>query len=150
MNLLREYIRELLVEEVKFSGILKVMPDANAIASVLILANQLPSEAVMLPEDKFHVTLIHQGILKPYRKELKSMVFPTPPPVILETFIEERVDKVQNKRSWVVWLQNQSEIKTYVQEVMSLLGAPPGDPEPNRKFHISIANLTGNTSDSVK
>ena len=150
MNLLREYIRELLVEQVKFSGILKLMPDANVVASVLILSDQLPPEAIPLPDDRIHVTLIHQSILKPYRKILKTMQFPPPPVPILETSISERIDELQGKRSWVVWLQNQDEMKAYVQEVMSILGAPPGDPEPDRKFHISIANLTGKPGDSVK
>ena len=149
-NVFRKYIRELLVEQVEFSGILKLMPDANVVASTLLLSEQLPPEAIMVPDDKLHVTLIHQGILKPYRKELKTMQFPPAPAAILEPAIEERVDDVQGKRSWVVWLQNQDEMKTYVQEVMQLLGAPPGDPEPERRFHISIANLTGKPGDSVR
>ena len=138
------------MEQVKFSGILKLMPDANIVASALLLSKQLPPEAVLMPEDKFHVTLIHQGILKPYRKELKTMELPPAPPAILETSIEERNDAAQGKKSWVVWLQNQAEMKAYVQEVMQLLGAPADDPEPDRRFHISIANLTGNPGDSVR
>ena len=138
------------MEQVKFSGILKLMPDANIVASVLLLSKQLPPEAILMSEDKLHVTLIHQGILKPYRKELKTMELPPAPVAILETSIEERSDAVQGKKSWVVWLQNQAEMKAYVQEVMQLLGAPAGDPEPDRRFHISIANLTGNPGDSVR
>ncbi len=156
MNILREYIKILLIEQgytmgqVEFSGVLKLMPDANVVASVSILAEQLPPEAILLPDEKLHVTLIHQSILKPYRPMLKTMEFPSPPPAMLETSIEERVDEAQGKRSWVVWLQNQDEMKAYVQEVMALLGAPAGDPEPQRRFHISIANLTGKTGDSVR
>jgi hypothetical protein len=139
------------VEQVEFSGILKLMPDANVIASVLILSEQLPPEARALPDEKLHVTLIHQSILKPYRKShaLKTMEFPPAPLPILETSIKEQVDDAQGKRSWTVGLQNQAEMKAYVQEVMQLLGAPPGDPEPGRHFHISIANLTGKPGDSV-
>lgn len=150
MSLLREYIRELLMEQVKFSGILKLMPTPDILSSVLILTEQLPHDAVVMPVDKLHVTLIHQGILKPYRKDLKVMEFPPAPPAILETSLEERRDDAQGKRSWVVWLQNQAAMKAYVQEVMRLLGAPPGDPEPERRFHISVANLTGSPGDSVK
>jgi hypothetical protein len=150
MNILREYIRILLMEQVEFSGILKLMPDANIIASVLLLSEQLPPDAILLPDEKFHVTLIHQSVLKPYRKLIKSIELPQPPPPILEPTIEERTDEVQGKKSWVIWLQNQGEMKSYVQEVMSILGAPAGDPEPDRKFHISIANLTGKPGDSVR
>jgi len=154
MNLLREYIRELLVEEVKFSGILKVMPDANVIASVLILADQLPPEAVMLSEDRFHVTLAHQSVLKPYKKQLKQLskdgMLPPAPPIIIEPALEERVDEAEGRKSWVVWVKNQDELKAYVQEVIQAAGGPSGDPEPSRRFHISIANLTGNPGDSVR
>ena len=73
MKLLREYIRELLIEqEVKFSGILKLMPSPAIVSSVSSLLQQLPPEAVPLPEDKFHVTLAHQSVLKPYKKQLKQ------------------------------------------------------------------------------
>ena len=150
MNILREYIKILLMEQVEFSGVLKLMPDANIVASVSILIEQLPPEAIVLPDEKLHVTLIHQSVLKPFRPMLKKMEFPSPPPAILETSIEERVDEAQGKRSWVVWLQNQDEMKSYVQDVMSLLGAPAGDPEPQRRFHISVANLTGKPGDSVR
>ena len=150
MNILRKYIRVLLMEQVEFSGVLKIMPDANIVASVLLLSEQLPPEAILLPDEKLHVTLIHQSVLKPYRPVLKTMEFPSPPPVILGTSIEERVDEAQGKRSWVVWLQNQDEMKSYVQDVMALLGAPAGDPEPQRRFHISIANLTGKPGDSIR
>ena len=150
-SVLREYVRGiLLMEQVEFSGVLKLMPNANIVASTSILADQLPPEAIVLPDEKLHVTLIHQSVLKPYRKILKTMEFPSAPQAILEPAVEERVDETQGKRSWVVWLQNQDEMKAYVQEVMALLGAPAGDPEPQRRFHISIANLTGNPGDSVR
>ncbi len=150
MNILREYIRILLMEQVEFSGTLKLKPDANIVAFVSSLLDQLPPEAIPLPDEKLHVTLIHQSILKPYRKILKTMEFPPAPQAILEPVIEERIDEIQGKRSWAVWLQNQDEMKAYVQEVMMLLGEPAGDPEPQRRFHISIANLTGKPGDSVR
>ena len=150
MNILREYIRILLMEQVEFSGTLKLKPDANIVASVSSLLDQLPPEAIPLPDEKLHVTLIHQSILKPYRKILKTMEFPPAPQAILEPVIEERIDEIQGRRSWTAWLQNQGEMKAYVQEVMMLLGEPAGDPEPQRRFHISIANLTGKSGDSVR
>jgi len=155
MGLAESFINELLTEqEVKFSGILKVMPDANVIASVLILADQLPPEAVMLPEDRFHVTLAHQSVLKPYKKQLKQLskdgMLPPVPSIIVEPALEERVDEAEGRKSWVVWVRNQDELKVYMQEVIQMVGGPPGDPEPSRRFHISIANLTGNPGDSVR
>ena len=63
---------------------------------------------------------------------------------------EERADEELGRKSWVVWVRNQAELKAYVQDVIQLVGGPPGDPEPFRRFHISIANLTGNPGDSVQ
>ena len=155
MSLLREYIRELLTEqEVKFTGILKLMPSPAIVSSVSSLLQQLPPEAVPLPEDKFHVTLAHQSVLKPYKKQLKQLskdgMLPPPPAVTLEGTAEERADEALDRKSWVVWVSNQDELKTYVQDVIQLVGGPPGDPEPSRRFHVSIANLTGNPGDSVR
>ena len=154
-SITRKHIMGLLIEqEVKFSGILKLMPSPEIVSSVSSLLQQLPPEAVPLPEDKFHVTLAHQSVLKPYRKQLKQlskdgMLLP-PPPAILDVNVEERVDEELGRKSWVVWVRNQADLKAYVQDVIQLVGGPPGDPEPFRRFHISIANLTGNPGDSVR
>ena len=154
MRLLREYIRRLLSEQdVKFSGILKLMPSPSIVSVVSSLLQQLPPEAVPLPEDKFHVTLAHQSVLKLYRKQLKQLsksgMLPPPPPVILENNVEERIDEALGRKSWAVWVENQNDMRNYVNQVMSLVGGPP-NPEPDRRFHIYIANLTGNPGDSVK
>ena len=130
------------------------MPSPAIVSSVSSLLHQLPSEAVPLSDDKFHVTLAHQSVLKPYKKQLKQLskdgMLPPPPPVILDVNVEERVDEELDRKSWVVWVSNQDELKTYVQDVVQLAGGPPGDPEPSRRFHVSIANLTGNPGDSVR
>jgi hypothetical protein len=49
----------------------------------------------------------------------------------------------------VVWLENQDKMKDYVNQIMEMVGGPM-DPEPGRRFHISLANLTGNPGDSVR
>ena len=54
------------------------------------------------------------------------------------------------KKSWAVELENQDEMRKYVAEFMELLGDTNINPEPERKFHISLANLTGNPQDSVR
>lgn len=132
--------------EVAFSGILKTMP-TEVMGELQKLSQGLPEGAVLLPEDKWHVTLIHQSVLKPYRKELKSMEFPPAPAAKLIPEVEERSDG--EKRSWVVWLENQEEMKGYVNQLMQQLGGQP-DPEPDRRFHVSLANLTGKPGDSVR
>ena len=154
MKLLREYIRALLTEqEVKYQGILKLTPSPSIVSNVSSLLQQLPPDAVPLPEDKFHVTLAHQSVLKPYKKQLKQLskdgMLPPPPPAVLEGAVEERVDEALGRKSWVVWVSNQDDMRNYVNQIMDLVGGPP-NPEPDRRFHISIANLTGNPGDSVK
>ena len=39
-------------------------------------------------------------------------------------------------------------MRSYVNQVMEMVGGEP-NPEPNRRFHITLANLTGNPGDSV-
>ena len=153
MKLLLENWRKFLKEEVKFSGILKLMPDPEIISQAKSLIDTLPPEAVPLGDDRLHVTLAHQSVLKPFKKQLKVMAkageLPPAPPVILSNDWEERVDEELGRKSWVAWAENQDELRDYVNQIMELVGGSP-DPEPERKFHISLANLTGNPGDSVK
>ena len=146
----KRYLKE---EQVKFSGILKLMPDEGITQELRQISAQLPSEAVPLPEDKWHVTLAHQSVLKPYKKQLKAMgkaaEIPSGPPPVLLPEVEERVDETLGRKSWGVWLENQDEMKDYVNQIMEMVGGPLG-PEPSRRFHISLANLTGNPGDSVR
>jgi len=146
----KKYLKEGLV---KFSGILKLMPDEAIIQELRNISVELPSEAVPLPEDKWHVTLAHQSVLKPYKKQLKAMgkagEIPSGPQPALIHEIEERADDELGRKSWVVWLENQDEMKGYVNQIMEMVGGPM-DPEPGRRFHISLANLTGNPGDSVR
>jgi hypothetical protein len=163
MSLLREYIKGILVEqEVKFSGILKLIPSPDIVSAITSLLGQLPPDAVPLSEDRFHVTLAHQSVLKPYRKQLKQMskedTLPPPPPVVLENGWEVRPlngkPDAHGRKSWVVWVKNQDALRAYVQEViqaatkLTVQGELPF-PVPSQRFHISIANLTGNPGDSV-
>ena len=153
MKLLLENWRKYLNEEVKFSGILQLMPEPQIISQAKSLINTLPPEAVPLGDDRLHITLAHQSVLKPFRKQLKALAkadeLPPAPLVILGNEWEERVDEESGRKSWVAWAENQDELRNYVNQVMELVGGSP-DPEPDRRFHISLANLTGNPGDSVK
>jgi len=146
----RQYLAE---GEVKFQGILKTTP-TEVMEQLRKLVQDLPDDAVSLPEDKWHVTLIHQSILKPYRKQLKSMQKAGELPPAPEAVIDEdrgvvmRSDEKNGRKSWVVYLKNQEEMQEYVNQLMQQLGGQP-NPE-KREFHISLANLTGNPFDSVR
>ena len=135
MKLILENWRKYLAEElVKFSGILKLMPDEDTISELRTISVNLPPDAVSLPEDKWHVTLAHQSGLKSYRKQLKPIdkagEMPSGPQVILLPEVEERTDDALDRKSWVVWLENQDEMKDYVNQIMEMVGGPL-DPEPN-------------------
>ena len=147
----RRYLN--LSEAVKFSGILKLTPDPDIVSQAKAIIGTLPPEAVPLGDDRLHVTLIHQSILKPYRKQLKVMSkageLPLPPVVNLSNSWVEREDEQLGRKSWVAYVENQDELKEYVNQVMELVGGP-SNPEPGRQFHISLANLTGNPGDSVR
>jgi hypothetical protein len=145
MNEWREFLLE---QDVKYQGILKLGLSPENITDVEILQATLPEEAIRLKPDDLHVTLIHQSILKPFRKEIKSVNFPPAPEPILDDDIWER--ESLGKKSWAVKLVNQDEMRDYVTEVMNILGSQNNNPEPERVFHISLANLTGNPHDSVK
>ena len=132
----------------EYSGILMIKPDPATIAQAVEMQKTLPPEGVPLEEKDLHVTLIHQSILKPFRKQIKNMELPPPPLIELEPRVFQR--KSPGKESWAVRLTDQDAMRGYVREVMELLDSQNTDPEPERVFHITIGNLTGNPHDSVR
>lgn len=138
--------------EVKFSGILKAKPEPAIIAEIQRRQKELPEDAILLASKDLHVTLIHQDFLKPYRSQMKTMKFDNVPAIVLDTGIIVKTDSSESvdKKSWVINLANQNEMRDYVTKLMKRLGAETINPEPERVFHISIANLTGNPHDSVR
>tara|TARA_R110000803_G_scaffold169300_4_gene232294 strand:+ start:374 stop:997 length:624 start_codon:yes stop_codon:yes gene_type:complete len=134
--------------QVKYSGILKLSLDTMVKSEAEALQIFLPQEAVRLSPDSFHLTLLHQGILKPFAAQLKDMDYPSPPPIILDDVVFKRTSP--GKKSWAVRVVNQNEMREYVKHIMDLLGSQNTNPEPERVFHVSLANLTGEPKDSVK
>ncbi len=141
----RKFLSE---EQVKYQGILKMALSPIIVAEAEAMQAMLPEEAIRLEEKDLHVTLVHQSVLKPFRKQIKNMDLPSPPPVILEDEVWQR--ESMGKKSWAVRLKNQEEMREYVKNIMELLGSQNTNPEPERVFHISLANLTGNPHDSVR
>ena len=149
MKLLMEAWHKFLNEaEAKYSGILKLKPSHIVLSDLEALQAILPERASRLDSEDLHVTLIHQSILKPFHTELKNLELPTAPPIILDDKIFERTSP--GKRSWAVKLKNQDQMRDYVKKIMELLGSSNTNPEPERRFHVSLANLTGNPKDSVQ
>lgn len=138
----------ILDEQVEYQGILKLPLDNVLVSAVEPLQHMLPEEAVRLDPEDLHITLVHQSILKPFRKQLKNMNFPEPPLIILEGEVWER--ESLGKKSWAVRVANQDEMREYVAKIMEMLGSENTNPEPERVYHVSLANLTGNPHDSVR
>ena len=147
--ILTEWRRFLLAEnKIENEGILKIVPDIQTVSELEALQAMLPEEAIRLKPHDLHVTLLHQSILKPFEEQLNKLELPAPPLIILNDKVFER--KSPGKKSWAVRLQNQDETRDYVKKIMELLGSTNTDPEPERRFHVSLANLTGNPLDSVR
>jgi len=141
--------RKFLIEgTVEYSGILKIKPSHIVASELEALQAMLPEEAVRLSPEDFHVTLIHQSILKPFQEEIKNIELPLPPPILLDDKVFEKPEP--GKKSWAVRLKNQDDMRAYVEHIMEMLGSTNTDPEPERRFHVSLANLTGNPLDSVR
>ena len=170
-TLITEHLEQEFKKSVKFTGILKLMPSDSVVAQAQEITKTLPKKTIVINDDgseskvpvaplhpaNLHVTLAHQSILKPFKKQLKALYkagqLPTPPDVQLDPAWEQRDDPILRRRSWVAWVLNENEIKAYLNEVMSEVGGPENawDIEvPTRRFHVSLANLTGNPGDSVR
>ena len=150
MKVLMENWRGYLKEgQVTFAGILKIMPDPTVIAEAKQLQAQIIEQdpgMVPLPEDRLHVTIIHQSVLKPFRKLMKNIELPAPPSISIGSEIKAACEG--EKKSYFVEINEQQKLKDYVNEVMTMVGGP-ADPEPSRVFHISLTNKTGNPHDSI-
>ena len=82
MKTLIEGWRNFLTEEVKYQGILKLSLSPDAISQAKEMQASLPEEAIKLQDKHLHVTLIHQSVLKPFRKQIKSLELPPPPTIV--------------------------------------------------------------------
>jgi len=100
-----------------------------------------------LSEDKLHVTLTSIKACKAFKDTLKSSL-PSdivPPTVQLgEVTVANReaTESAPAKTSFVVAVANQEDLKSYVDQVYQSMGLE--NPEPDRYFHITIANNVEN------
>ncbi len=110
----------------------------NQISKMLIPGGMFP-----LPEDKLHITLTSIKGCKDNKAILKEKLpldIVAPKIILGETTIAERLDS--GKKSFVVAVENQVELLNYVNEVYLKMGLV--NPEPERYFHITIANNVEN------
>lgn len=150
-QLLESWRRYLVESAVEYSGIIKLKLNQDMVQRVIGLQSAIEdSDAIALAEHRLHVTLVHQSFMKPHKERLKTMELPDGPEPILDEEKGVFIKEVAGKKTWAIELKNQDEMKRYVVNLLELLGDSNTDPEPERVFHISLANLTGNPGDSVR
>jgi len=106
-----------------------------------------------LPKDKLHVTLTSIANFKniPYKEKFEMSDIKIPKIELGEAkFVyrgENREDRKYmpgGKTTYVVAIKNQDALKKYVDELYNSIGL--SNPEPNRFFHITLANNAGGDS----
>jgi hypothetical protein len=127
----------------KFSLLLKI--DNSIKYKIKSLISKMPKpkgENIMtpLPDDKIHITLTSIKNFKPYKDKFKdfklSKDIKTPVIQLGKTKFVYR--KKENKVTYVVEIQNQNDVKQFVDKIYKQIGEQ--NPNPNRFFHITIAN----------
>jgi len=99
-------------------------------------------DAVALPDGDLHVTLASGPGWKEIRRQAKSDDFDEPEfKIDIEpTF---KVMEQGGRKSWYVRMKDQRNWKEYVMDLLQ------GTHDARRVYHITIANLTGKTGDSI-
>lgn len=126
------------------TGILKVNPESSFLLDLQSKVLEKFPDLKPLPQDKLHITMLHQKLAKPLAK--LNM-----PPLQTElSFNPENIYAVERegKKSLFVLVNEQDALKAYMNNLGPSLGIEL-QIEPNRVYHVSLANLTGNPMDSV-
>jgi 2'-5' RNA ligase len=140
-----EWIKNRILQEnyqPEHTGILKVKPNPTQIVEIQNRVLKKFPDLKPLPQDKLHVTMLHQQLAKP----LKGVALP---PLQTElTFNPSQIYVVERdgKKSVFAVVTEQEELKRYMEELASQMGVQI---ELNRTYHVTVANLTGNVADSV-
>jgi 2'-5' RNA ligase len=95
-----------------------------------------------LSDDKLHITLTSIKNCKENKEKLKSELPKMEMPKIIlgQTTFAERPET--GKKSFVVAIENQADILQFVNQIYESMGLT--NPEPERYFHITIANNVEN------
>lgn len=134
---------------VEFSGILKLSPSNPPTDLQGSLSGYFEERGLKpLPVEKLHITLLNQAVLKPFAKDLKGKAFPEYDGSITYGDIYSIIREDEGKESVFVVIEEQRELSDYISKTLSEMGIP-AEPEPNRIYHISLGNKTGNPLDSV-
>ena len=130
---------------VKVESILKWKLEGPVLKKIKMMRAQILNkneDAVALPDSDLHVTLASGPGWKEIRRQAKSDDFDEPEfKIDIEpTF---KVMEQGGRKSWYVRMKDQRNWKEYVMDLLQ------GTHDARRVYHITIANLTGKTGDSI-
>jgi len=131
-------------EQVEAESILKYYPSPKEVKYLRSIRHKLiKKNPDMKPigDDQLHVTLAGGPGWKKISSEFKGARLDNPD-FQLE-FEEPKKIELSGRVSWYMKVKQQRQLKDYV------TGLLQSDPDPKRVFHVSIANKTGKTGDSV-
>ena len=130
---------------VKVESILKWKLEGPVLKKIKLMRSQILNkneDAVALPDGDLHVTLASGPGWKEIKRQAKAGDFDEPEfKIDIEpTF---KVMEQGGRKSWYVRMKDQRSWKEYVMDLLQ------GTHDPRRVYHITIANLTGKTGDSI-
>ena len=130
---------------VKVESILKWKLEGPVLKKIKMMRAQILNkneDAVALPDSDLHVTLASGPGWKEIRRQVKASDFDEPDfKIDIEpTF---KVMEQGGRKSWYVKMKDQRNWKEYVMDLLQ------GTHDARRVYHITIANLTGKTGDSI-
>lgn len=129
-------------EEIKVESVLKLSLTGSVLASAQKLQKKISDpDSVLLSGKDLHITLASGPW---WKKEKNKIQLPIPEPDFRMDF-EDSIQKISqgNNTSWYVRIKQQKEMKQYVKDILGNV------PNPDRIYHVSLANRTGKKGDSV-
>ena len=139
LALLSTFVR--MMEEVKIESVLKVSLTGQALLAAKRLQKKIDDpDMVPISEKDLHITLAAGPAWKKLRNSVKA---PMPEPKFRIDFIDPQKITQGNRTSWFAKAKQQKDIDNYVMEILGTI------PNPDRVYHVSLANKTGKVGDSV-
>lgn len=129
--------------------LLKLDSDIKSKIKEIYESNEEAKRLFPLSDDKLHITLTSIKSCKENKDKLKSELpkMEMPNIVLGQTTFVERPETITSewqsyKKSFVVAIENQEDILKFVNQIYESMGLT--NPEPERYFHITIANNVEN------
>ena len=139
LAMLSTFVR--MMEEVKVESVLKVSLTGQALFAAKKMQNKIDDpDMVPISEKDLHITLAAGPAWKKLRNSVKA---PMPEPKFRIDFIDPQKVTQGNRTSWFAKAKQQKDIDNYVMEILGTI------PNPDRVYHVSLANKTGKVGDSV-